>query len=218
MEVEPRVPARRLRWLPRGDHTVFALPQGPRASRPTRVAPRVIQAQSQVPFPSPVTPKSLTCVDKKQDQLRKQDPWTPGQPPRVHPSRWPEVARRDGRTDTGKGAASEGRTPDTERLEDVQRERATLPRGRSRGDRAIALEAFEGSPGRPAQGCAGTEVSLSPPAALRRQTRQPSLASWATRAHISSPRVAPTWGGGRRVAPTPPYPPVLASVESDSLS
>lgn len=38
---------------------------------------------------------SLTCVDEEQDQLRKQDPWTHGQLPRIHPSRWPEVARQD---------------------------------------------------------------------------------------------------------------------------
>lgn len=30
--------------------------------------------------------KAITCVDKEQDQLRKQDPGTPGQPPCVHPS------------------------------------------------------------------------------------------------------------------------------------
>lgn len=31
--------------------------------------------------------KAIVCVDQEQDQLGKQDPWTPGQPARVHPSR-----------------------------------------------------------------------------------------------------------------------------------
>lgn len=36
--------------------------------------------------------KAILCVDKEQDQLRKQDPCTPGQPQRIHPSRWPQAA------------------------------------------------------------------------------------------------------------------------------
>lgn len=43
--------------------------------------------------------EAVVCVDKEQDQLRKQDPWTPGQPARVHTSRWPEFARQDRQTD-----------------------------------------------------------------------------------------------------------------------
>lgn len=39
--------------------------------------------------------KAVVCVDKEQDQLRKQDPWTHAQPPRVHARRWPEVGRHD---------------------------------------------------------------------------------------------------------------------------
>lgn len=45
--------------------------------------------------------KAILCADKEQDQLRKQDPWTPGHPPRVHPGRWPEVARQDRTSRTG---------------------------------------------------------------------------------------------------------------------
>lgn len=37
--------------------------------------------------------QAIPCINKEQDQLRKQDPWTPpGQPQRVHPSRWPQAA------------------------------------------------------------------------------------------------------------------------------
>lgn len=36
--------------------------------------------------------KAILCINKEQDQLRKQDPWTLGQPQRVHPSRWPQAA------------------------------------------------------------------------------------------------------------------------------
>lgn len=39
--------------------------------------------------------KAIICVDDEQDQLRKQDSWTHGQLPRIHPKRWPEVARQD---------------------------------------------------------------------------------------------------------------------------
>lgn len=45
--------------------------------------------------------KTIVCEHKEQNQLWKQDPWTAGQPSRVHPSRWPEVARQasPGQTD-----------------------------------------------------------------------------------------------------------------------
>lgn len=36
--------------------------------------------------------KAILCVDKEQNQLRKQDPRTPGQPQHVHPSRWHQAA------------------------------------------------------------------------------------------------------------------------------
>lgn len=191
-------------WLPGGDHTVLALPQRSPCVPPYPRCPEGDPGSVPSPLPLSRLPKPLTCVDKEQDQLRKQDPWTPGQPPRVHPSRWPEVARQDRRTDRlERGLGTKGE-PQTRRGWRAVRGRGQHSRDGDRGG-AIALGAFEGSPGRPARGCAGTEVSLSLTAAFRRKTKQPAPESWATRAHISSPRVAPTWGWGRgwpRLLPT----------------
>ena len=56
--------------------------------------PFYIPALAPRPWLDPLSlfPLPLTCINKEQDQLRKQDPWTPGQPQRVHPSRWPQAA------------------------------------------------------------------------------------------------------------------------------
>lgn len=116
--------------------------------------------------------KAIFCVDKEQHQLRKQDPWTPGQPPRVHPSQWPEVARQDKPTERRtdrcvERARSRGTARNREgtgALEGGQMERATLRRAGWRGDLAMALGVSEASP-TAARDCAGAKVSLSVPRA-----------------------------------------------------
>lgn len=128
--------------------------------------------------------KAGVCVENEQDQLRKHDPWTHGQPLRVHPSRWPEVARPDNRTDrrTDRSEGWERRgSPEREGAAGRSDGELCAPEkgdARSRGHRPGSLR---GEPGRPA-------LSLSPSAAPPE--------SGATGTHIAAMPVAPTWAGG----------------------
>lgn len=79
------------KWSPgvlrRQDHTITALPRKSQCVRLKPGRPECDPSAAPDPFPLSRSPKSLTCVDKEQNQLWKQDPWTPEQPPCVHPSR-----------------------------------------------------------------------------------------------------------------------------------
>lgn len=213
MEVEPRVPARRLRWLPSGDHTVLALPQRSPCVPPNPRNPEGDPGSVPSPLPLSLHPKPLTCADKEQDQLRKQDPWTPGQPPRVHPSRWPEVARQDRRTDRlerGLGAKGE---PETRRGWRMIRGGGQHSRDGGRGETGpLPWEPSEGSPGWPARGCAGTGLFVSVRSAQAADQAAGSCVLGHPGSHFISAGGTDV-GLGAGVASTPPHPPVLPSVE-----
>lgn len=197
---------------PRGPHHLRA----PGASTQT-ASPRVGPKRGPwAPIPLP-RPGSLTCEHREQNQLGKQEPWTAGQPSRVHPSRWPEVARQASRTDRRTGAAgSDGRARNGKGMEGMegteggQMEPAVLPGGGSRRDLAMAREPGRGARGSlclsrwgPGGGRGGRSCVLGHPGSRFIAAAGGTDAGWGRRWPDSSPRPSSSFCGDPGSRPSP---------------
>lgn len=160
---------------------------------------------------------SLTCVGEEQDQLRKQDPWTHGQLPRIHPSRWPEVAHQDRRTERLEPGLRVKGEPGTGRgWRRSDGESCAPERGVARGP-GHCPGSCDGSPGGHAGQCWCPRLFVSLGGA-RAADEAAVPESWATAGltfHLCRWH-RPTWAGGG-VAPTPPHAAVFPSI-SGSMS